>query len=46
MAVTAAFNATITPNREVVHATGVTIYDSNTSSVPALTTAVKAFPDL
>lgn len=46
MAVTAAFNAATTTKPEVVHSTGVTMYDSGPDSVPALTDAVEAFPSL
>ena len=48
MAVTAAFNVATTPKPtpEIVHTTGVTMYDSGGSAIPALTEAVEAFPNL
>ena len=45
MAVTAAFNVATVPSPEIVHSTGVTMYDSG-GSIPALTKAVEAFPNL
>lgn len=48
MAVTAAFNAATTPasKPEITHSTGVTMYDSGSNSIPALSEAVEAFPNL
>ena len=46
MVVTAAFHAATTAKPEVVHSTGVTMYDSGTGSVPAIAEAVEAFSSL
>ena len=48
MVVTAIFNVTTTstPKPEIIHSTGVIIYNSNSSLVPALTGAIEVFPNL
>ena len=46
MVVTLAFNVATIPKAEIVHSTGVTIYNSGALSIPALTKAVEAFPNL
>ena len=47
MTAATAFNAATTlPKAEVIHTTGVTMYDSDPSAIPTLTSAMEAFPSL